>query len=600
MARAEHAVDFLLGIQLESGAFPGLEIAENRTEPSTFNSAQILTGLTAWHKETGDDRTLTSAFRVAEWLRETQESDGVWRKHLYGTASPYTYMAHASCWLAEFGVHVGEPRFVDAGRVHLHWVLEQVREETGWIDYCGFGGPEHASASAHTHTIAYTIWGVLLLSQICESDRGLAVARRAARAVARRLELSKWLPGRLDSHWRAVSDSACLTGNAQMALIWFELHRMRPELPLVNAALKALDLVKRGQTIDSSNPGIRGGVPGSVPLNGEYIRWAVPNWAAKFFIDALIEKRHTLAALQIPVGRDASLGAVMGSVPTTLPESVESAQPPPVRVGLLADEWSDKVEKFAESWQSWDFCPDVVFIRPIQDPPAWARAIDYGREHGVARLFGRVLSRRADSPSPIGGTTSTEGGAAPTFSSASEYCRARGLRMIELGSWTEPEDLAKVRSESLDILVHAGAGIMRQPLIDIPRLGILNAHMGVLPRMRGMNATEWSVALGEPTGCTVHLIDPGIDTGSILLVQPVDTESACSVSELRSQVDHAQVEALGSVLSWICRQGDVPPPRSQARSEGHQYFSMHGDLKAILEQVLQQREGKSDASLQSG
>src|SRR5262252_378034 len=40
--RAERCVRFLLSTQLESGAFPGLEIAENRSEPSPFNSAQII------------------------------------------------------------------------------------------------------------------------------------------------------------------------------------------------------------------------------------------------------------------------------------------------------------------------------------------------------------------------------------------------------------------------------------------------------------------------------------------------------------------------------------------------------------------------------
>src|SRR5262245_26076600 len=48
-ARARRAVEFLLSVQLESGAFPGLEIAENRTEPSPFNTAQIIHGLVAWH-----------------------------------------------------------------------------------------------------------------------------------------------------------------------------------------------------------------------------------------------------------------------------------------------------------------------------------------------------------------------------------------------------------------------------------------------------------------------------------------------------------------------------------------------------------------------
>jgi hypothetical protein len=40
--RAERAVQFLLSVQLPEGGFPGLEIADNRTAPSPFNTGQIL------------------------------------------------------------------------------------------------------------------------------------------------------------------------------------------------------------------------------------------------------------------------------------------------------------------------------------------------------------------------------------------------------------------------------------------------------------------------------------------------------------------------------------------------------------------------------
>ena len=42
-------------------------------------------------------------------------------------------------------------------------------------------------------------------------------------------------------------------------------------------------------------------------------------------------------------------------------------------------------------------------------------------------------------------------------------------------------------------------------------------HYGLLPRYRGMNVTEWSIYYDDPVGVTVHAVDPGIDTGEILL-----------------------------------------------------------------------------------
>jgi hypothetical protein len=74
--RARRCIEFLLSVQLPSGAFPGLEIAENRDKPSIFNSAQILNGLTAWHRATGDETTLRAARRAADWLVAAQDPDG--------------------------------------------------------------------------------------------------------------------------------------------------------------------------------------------------------------------------------------------------------------------------------------------------------------------------------------------------------------------------------------------------------------------------------------------------------------------------------------------------------------------------------------------
>ena len=51
---AGRLVNFLLGIRLANGAFPGMEIAENRSEPSPFDTGLIPNDLTARHRATGD------------------------------------------------------------------------------------------------------------------------------------------------------------------------------------------------------------------------------------------------------------------------------------------------------------------------------------------------------------------------------------------------------------------------------------------------------------------------------------------------------------------------------------------------------------------
>src|SRR5271166_5499316 len=120
--RARRAVEFLLRLQLLDGAFPGGEVNDNRTEPSPFNTAQIMHGLQAWAIANGDTRCVEALRKSGHWLCDHQDADGAWHQYFYGGIET-TYSAHLSCRLAEAGEFLGEERFLDAASSHLNWVL---------------------------------------------------------------------------------------------------------------------------------------------------------------------------------------------------------------------------------------------------------------------------------------------------------------------------------------------------------------------------------------------------------------------------------------------------------------------------------------------
>jgi methionyl-tRNA formyltransferase len=71
--------------------------------------------------------------------------------------------------------------------------------------------------------------------------------------------------------------------------------------------------------------------------------------------------------------------------------------------------------------------------------------------------------------------------------------------------------------------------IVPPPVFDAPRLGSVCFHPSLLPRYRGGSAIPWQLIKGETrTGVSVFWVDPGIDTGPILLqksaeIRPDDT-----------------------------------------------------------------------------
>jgi methionyl-tRNA formyltransferase len=151
---------------------------------------------------------------------------------------------------------------------------------------------------------------------------------------------------------------------------------------------------------------------------------------------------------------------------------------------------------------------------------------------------------------------------------------------------TEPAAIAAVKALNPTVLVHAGAGILRRELLATAPLGAVNAHMGILPRYRGMNVAEWAKLEGNPVGCTVHVVDAGIDTGDILAVKEVDTARARTIAQLRELVDLEQIALLGQIIRFVFASGNLPPRRRQTAEEGRQYFAMHSELKGLLASEL--------------
>lgn len=81
-----------------------------------------------------------------------------------------------------------------------------------------------------------------------------------------------------------------------------------------------------------------------------------------------------------------------------------------------------------------------------------------------------------------------------------------------------PEALEFQRAFAPDVVVSLCHQILKEALIEIPRLGVVNVHPGVLPDFRGIQPYFWQLSEGAPrSGASLHLIeDERIDAGGLL------------------------------------------------------------------------------------
>lgn len=141
-----------------------------------------------------------------------------------------------------------------------------------------------------------------------------------------------------------------------------------------------------------------------------------------------------------------------------------------------------------------------------------------------------------------------------------------------------------------DVGLHAMGVIYRRPLIDCFRLGILNAHIGLLPRYRGRSVMEWSLLNGDPTGVTAFFVDEGIDTGPmIILRREVDVRGQASVAEAKQYLFSLDGEIFAECLRLLSLR-DFVPLRQEA-DDGIRWYVMSRLLTGVVDEILRSSAG---------
>jgi folate-dependent phosphoribosylglycinamide formyltransferase PurN len=110
-----------------------------------------------------------------------------------------------------------------------------------------------------------------------------------------------------------------------------------------------------------------------------------------------------------------------------------------------------------------------------------------------------------------------------------------------------------LRSWDLDLLIIAGGRVIKQNIIDIPRIGTLNKHSSMLPRHRGLSAEYWCLYYEDfsSLGVTVHFVDAGVDTGPIVVQRRMTFEWGDTPLSLRFKSDLVGREVLVEAVRAI-------------------------------------------------
>jgi hypothetical protein len=288
-SRATRMADWEIAVQLPSGAVRSGLLSETPA-PAVFNTGQVLFGWVAAYHETRDEAYVAAVRRAAVWLLACQDADGAWRTNLSAqtTTGVQTYNVRTAWGLALAGRAFDEPAWIAAARRNGDWTLAQQTTD-GWFEHCAF----HENTVPLLHTIAYTLEGLVGIGTVLGEERFVHAAWRGAEPLARLVARNGTLAGCYGRGWKADASWTCPTGDAQTAIVFLRLARtLGARAPYAVFAKTLLKGVAARQDLNSPYPGTRGAIAGSAPIWGGYLRFAYPNWAAKFYMDALLILLH--------------------------------------------------------------------------------------------------------------------------------------------------------------------------------------------------------------------------------------------------------------------------------------------------------------------
>jgi len=157
-----------------------------------------------------------------------------------------------------------------------------------------------------------------------------------------------------------------------------------------------------------------------------------------------------------------------------------------------------------------------------------------------------------------------------------------GIPVLQPGTLKDPAMHARLREAQADVLVVAAYGlILPQAVLDLPRRGALNIHASLLPRWRGAAPIQRALLAGDlVSGVSIMQMDAGLDTGPVLLSEPVGIAPEETAGTLHDKLASLGARLIVTALEGLSRGAAQATPQP---TEGVTYAHKIGKAEARID-----------------
>lgn len=130
-----------------------------------------------------------------------------------------------------------------------------------------------------------------------------------------------------------------------------------------------------------------------------------------------------------------------------------------------------------------------------------------------------------------------------------------GKFRTKLDEEAERACIAALQAAKVDLVVLAGfMRILKGDFLRAFPQRVINIHPSLLPSFPGLEAWRQALDYGVKfTGCTVHFVDQGIDTGAIIAQQTVPVLDTDTAESLHARIQQAERELYPAAVTLLAR-----------------------------------------------
>ncbi len=177
----------------------------------------------------------------------------------------------------------------------------------------------------------------------------------------------------------------------------------------------------------------------------------------------------------------------------------------------------------------------------------------------------------------------------PTLNhSIKEFCKKNNIPLDYFDNINHNITKKKIVDLKPDLIILGGAPILKQEIISIPRIAVLNSHPGILPDAKGMDVVAQSILYDIPLGATVFKVNAGIDSGAILLKEYLSEKlHGLKLEEIEAKVEALCSTAMIKGIKMVEKgQFEFHPQNGQGKIFKSLSYNKYKQVKAKLKLII--------------